>query len=231
MVRRNRVTSSRTSASPEPPHHLGQHAVDGGLPRRAATHGPRHDVGVEATRRGCPVVWGVMSRTSSGHGRGRQHRLSTKAGKTCGARTSSGAPAATTIPWSWGRRQIVRHRLRRQYRLEHSAFLELVWSTDRGGANRTGVIWGARRPDGSIWGSADDDNIVWSTRDDDDNIVWSTRDDDDNIVWSTRDDDDNIVWSTRDDDDNIVWSTGTVGQVLWPPPPADNPRRDTTGTH
>ena len=52
----------------------------------------------------------------------------------------------------------------------------IVWSTDCGGANCEGVIWGARGNGDFVWGTAEEsDNIVWSTREDD-NIVWSTGD-------------------------------------------------------
>jgi serine protease AprX len=79
----------------------------------------------------------------------------------------------------------------------------IVWSMDCGGADCTGVVWGAQSPDGTVWGTAEaGDNIVWSMLDD-------------NIVWSM---DDNIVWSMLTD--NIVWSMSTVEPTLWASSPA-----------
>ena len=85
----------------------------------------------------------------------------------------------------------------------------IVWSTDCGGTDCEGVVWGARG----------DGDFVWGTARSSDNIVWSTRGGD------------NIVWSTRGGD-NIVWSTGHVDQILWAAAqPVDNRRRATPGGH
>jgi hypothetical protein len=85
----------------------------------------------------------------------------------------------------------------RQHRLG-TAFDNIVWGTDCGGADCDNIVWG----------TADDDNIVWGTATGDDNIVWGT-DDGDNIVWGTGSVDD-VVWTTADD--NIVW--GTSGGIV-----------------
>ncbi|HSL24412.1 MAG TPA: S8 family peptidase [Vicinamibacterales bacterium] len=95
----------------------------------------------------------------------------------------------------------------------------IVWGTDCGGADCTGVVWGAamltESGDNIVWGTAaDGDNIVWGTAIADlDNIVWGTAADLDNIVWGTANDD-NIVWGTATDD-NIVWGTVADDNIVW----------------
>jgi serine protease AprX len=69
----------------------------------------------------------------------------------------------------------------------------IVWSSDCGGANCEGVVWGARSDDGSVWGTARAaDKIAWNT----DNIVWSEAQSQ-NIVWSEASPD-SIIWSPVD---------------------------------
>jgi serine protease AprX len=56
----------------------------------------------------------------------------------------------------------------------------IVWGTDCGGADCSGVVWGA---------SASEDNIVWGTASAEDNIVWGTSGETDEVVWATSGED------------------------------------------
>jgi serine protease AprX len=71
----------------------------------------------------------------------------------------------------------------------------IVWGTDCGGADCTGVVWGASR-------LLDDlgDNIVWGTAQSGDNIVWGTSRGGDEIVWGTTAADDGTSWGNSDDE-------------------------------
>jgi hypothetical protein len=75
----------------------------------------------------------------------------------------------------------------------------IVWSSDCGGANCEGVVWGARSDDGSVWGAARaSDKVAWDT---------------DNIVWSEAQSQ-NIVWSEASPE-SIVWSPVAVRRRAW----------------
>ena len=84
---------------------------------------------------------------------------------------------------------------------EHVKADNIVWSEDCGGADCTGVVWGARSDDGSVWGTARaSDRIAWKT--------------------------DNIVWSEAQSQ-NIVWSEATPRSIIWSP--VDYRRRTQAG--
>ncbi|MBI4888942.1 MAG: S8 family serine peptidase, partial [Acidobacteria bacterium] len=218
----------------------GNYRVDGGLLLPGASAWSLATTwGAEATGAGQPIVWGVKSDENIVWSTKGDDNIvwSTKGDDNIVWSTSSGdnivwstssddnivwsTGSGDNIVWSTGSGDNIVWSTSSDDNIVWSTAHQdnIVWSTDCGGANCTGVVWGARGEDGSIWGTASErDNIVWSTSSDD------------NIVWSTGSDD-NIVWSTSSDD-NIVWSTGAVDQVLWPrTQPVVDRRRRAAGAH
>jgi hypothetical protein len=95
----------------------------------------------------------------------------------------------------------------------------VVWGTTCGGADCPGAIW--HSPDSQDGASGQ--TVVWGTTPDGETVVWGTNSSGETVVWGTSGDGETVVWGTNDGGETVVWGTSSGEDVVWPPPPCEDP--------